>query len=134
MRFLLAGALLMLSTLAHAGTVNLYAAGSLKAALTEVAKAFEAHSSAKVRVEARGFEIYDVEPKALPDVLAERPVIVHGKWRGERAGTIRVSGIGGRGAWLRPTHGAHYRVSIVIPGAREFGFMRSAWDFACGAA
>jgi molybdate transport system substrate-binding protein len=52
MRFLLAGALLMLSTLAHAGIVNLYAAGSLKAALTEVAKAFEAHSNGKVRVEA----------------------------------------------------------------------------------
>ena len=30
------------STMAHAETVNLYAAGSLKAALTEIARAFEA--------------------------------------------------------------------------------------------
>jgi ABC-type molybdate transport system substrate-binding protein len=42
----------MLSTLAHAETVNLYAAGSLKAALTEVAKAFEKGKDDKVRVEA----------------------------------------------------------------------------------
>src|SRR5262249_4679319 len=51
MRFVLAGALLMLSTLAHSETVNLYAAGSLKAALTEVAKAFEEAKGGKVRVE-----------------------------------------------------------------------------------
>ena len=30
--------------------------------------------------------MYDVEPQQLPDVLAERPVIVFGKWR-EHAGT-----------------------------------------------
>ena len=52
MRFVLAGAVLMLSTLAHAETVNLYAAGSLRAALTEVAAAFEQDGGGKVRVEA----------------------------------------------------------------------------------
>jgi molybdate transport system substrate-binding protein len=51
MRFLLAGAFLMLSTLAHAETVRLYAAGSLKAALTEMATAFEKDGGGKVRVE-----------------------------------------------------------------------------------
>jgi ABC-type molybdate transport system substrate-binding protein len=40
----------MFSTLAHAETVNLYAAGSLKAALTEVAKAFEQARGGAVRV------------------------------------------------------------------------------------
>jgi ABC-type molybdate transport system substrate-binding protein len=52
MRFVLASAVLMLSTLARAETVNLYAAGSLKAALTEVAAAFEKDGGGKVRVEA----------------------------------------------------------------------------------
>ncbi|XRC95341.1 VIT and VWA domain-containing protein [Ottowia sp. VDI28] len=28
-----------------------------------------------------GLDVYDVEPPVLPDVLAERPVIVFGKWR-----------------------------------------------------
>jgi Ca-activated chloride channel family protein len=54
---------------------------------------------AGVRLEADGFEIYDVEPAALPDVMADRPVIVHGKWRGPRAGTLRLSGTTGRGPW-----------------------------------
>jgi molybdate transport system substrate-binding protein len=52
MRIVLAGTFLMLSTLAHAETVNLYAAGSLKAALSEVAAAFEVDGSGNVRVEA----------------------------------------------------------------------------------
>src|SRR5262245_31163037 len=47
----LMGSILMASTLAHAETVNLYAAGSLKAALTEVAKAFEKAQGGTIRVE-----------------------------------------------------------------------------------
>ena len=41
-------------------------------------------TSVKARFE--GIDVYDVEPQQLPDVLAERPVIVFGKWR-EQAGT-----------------------------------------------
>lgn len=51
MRLALAGALLLLSTLAHAETVRLYAAGSLKAALTEIVWAFEYAKGGSVRVE-----------------------------------------------------------------------------------
>ena len=40
-----------------------------------------------------------MEPRAIPDVLAARPVVVIGKWRGEPAGTIRVTGASGRGAF-----------------------------------
>lgn len=43
------------------------------------------------------FEAYDVEPLGIPDVLAERPVIVFGKYRGKPKGTVRLTGItGGR--------------------------------------
>jgi len=38
------------------------------------------------------FDVYDVAPPTVPDVLAERPVIVFGKWRGEPAGTITLTG------------------------------------------
>ncbi len=48
-----------------------------------------------VKVEFKGFEVYDVEPKSIPDILADRPVIVFGKWRGEPCGKIVVSGMGG---------------------------------------
>jgi Ca-activated chloride channel homolog len=33
-----------------------------------------------------GLEVYDVEPASLPDVMAGRPVVVWGKWRGEPQG------------------------------------------------
>jgi Ca-activated chloride channel family protein len=43
----------------------------------------------QVKLDIRGFEAYDVEPPAVPDVLAERPVIALGKWRGTAKGTHR---------------------------------------------
>ncbi|MBP8695196.1 MAG: VWA domain-containing protein [Syntrophobacterales bacterium] len=51
----------------------------------------------QVKVVFRGFEAYDVEPPAIPDVLAERPVIVFGKWRGRAKGAIVLNGMSGNG-------------------------------------
>ncbi|MEE9523769.1 MAG: TonB family protein [Thermodesulfovibrionales bacterium] len=45
------------------------------------------------------FDVYDVEPLSIPDVLAERPVIVFGKWRGKPRGTIVLSGLTGNGTY-----------------------------------
>jgi len=39
-----------------------------------------------------GFEAYDVEPAKLPDLFAQRPVVIHGKWKGEPTGSIRIHG------------------------------------------
>ena len=49
----------------------------------------------RVTVDFRGFEVYDVEPTAIPDVFAERPITVFGKWRGAPRGSIRVTGLSG---------------------------------------
>lgn len=38
------------------------------------------------------FEVYDVEPLSVPDVLAERPIIIYGKWKGNPSGAIRLTG------------------------------------------
>jgi len=46
-----------------------------------------------------GFTVYDVEPLSVPDVLAERPVILFGKWRGHPRGKIVVSGLSGNGPY-----------------------------------
>jgi Ca-activated chloride channel family protein len=46
-----------------------------------------------------GFDVYDVEPKTIPDVLAERPIIIFGKWRGQPSGSIVVTGLGGAGKY-----------------------------------
>jgi Ca-activated chloride channel family protein len=51
----------------------------------------------KARLSAQGFEMHDVEPPGIPDVLAERPVIVFGKWRGERKGQLTLDGVAGDG-------------------------------------
>ena len=50
-----------------------------------------------IRVDYGDFDVYDVEPPSIPDVLADRPVIVFGKWRGKPEGTIRISGDSGEG-------------------------------------
>lgn len=52
-----------------------------------------------VKVKFNGFTTYKVEPLAIPDVLAERPVIVFGKWRGTTRGTVTLSGISGAGKY-----------------------------------
>jgi Ca-activated chloride channel family protein len=49
----------------------------------------------QVKVDFGGFDVYDVEPMSIPDVLAERPVIVFGKWRGKAQGKIALHGISG---------------------------------------
>ena len=58
----------------------------------------------------RGFDTYDVEPAKVPDLFASRPIVVFGKWRGEAAGSIEISGRTGRGP---------YQASIAVSGASE---------------
>jgi Ca-activated chloride channel family protein len=45
-----------------------------------------------VQVSFPGFDVYDVEPAKQPDLFAERPLVVMGKWRGNKAGEVRVTG------------------------------------------
>jgi len=48
-----------------------------------------------------GFDTYDVEPKSIPDLFAQRPVIIFGKWRGRKVGAITLSGMGGRDEFVK---------------------------------
>jgi Ca-activated chloride channel family protein len=50
-----------------------------------------------IRVRAEGFDVYDVQPAHLPDLFAQRPVVLFGKWRGRLAGSFHVSGKTGYG-------------------------------------
>jgi Ca-activated chloride channel homolog len=54
-----------------------------------------------VKVVYEGFDAYDVEPKAFPDVLAERPIVIQGKYRGDPRGFINVSGLTGKGGYAQ---------------------------------
>jgi Ca-activated chloride channel family protein len=51
----------------------------------------------KIKVDYNGFTVYDVEPLSIPDILAERPVIIFGKYKGSATGTIKLKGISGGG-------------------------------------
>jgi len=52
--------------------------------LTNISYAFE------------GFDAYDVIPKTLPDLMAERPLYLFGKYRGEAKGKIKIKGFNGK--------------------------------------
>ena len=47
------------------------------------------------------FDAYDVEPAAIPDLFAKRPVVVFGKWRGKAGGRIQITGKTGAGEYTR---------------------------------
>ncbi len=66
---------------------------------TEIAESFRKYIASpvltQIKCSYKGFSVYDVEPVAIPDVMASRPIIVYGKWKGEPSGTIEVSGFTG---------------------------------------
>jgi Ca-activated chloride channel family protein len=48
-----------------------------------------------------GFDAYDVQPVSIPDLFAQRPVILFGKWRGEPNGSLTVTGSTGAGPFRK---------------------------------
>ncbi len=74
-----------------------------------------------VRLDFNGFKAYDVEPARVPDVFAERPVVVCGKWKGKPQGTITLSGLSGHNKWRK-----RIDVSGIKPLARNSA-LRYLW-------
>ncbi len=91
----------------------------------EAARRFRAYIESPVlthvRLEAEGLEVSDVEPAHIPDLFADRPIVVQGKWHGARRGTLRLTGATGAGAW---TQGVD--VATVTPGATP-GTLATLW-------
>ena len=54
-----------------------------------------------ITISFKGLEVYDVEPPAQPDLFAERPVVVFGKWKGTPTGSVVISGMNGAGGFHR---------------------------------
>ncbi len=74
-----------------------------------------------VRVAVEGFEVSGLEPESMPDLLADRPLVVQGKWSGAPRGTIVVSGMTGAGPWHRT-----FDVSRAVPDDSNSA-LRSLW-------
>lgn len=50
----------------------------------------------RIKTSFGSFQAYDVEPIAIPDMLAERPIIIFGKYKGKPSGNITLTGKTGR--------------------------------------
>ena len=63
-------------------------------------KMIESPVLTKIKVDFGKFNAYAVEPLSIPDVFAERPVIVFGKWRGRPMGEITLHGMTSGGPYV----------------------------------
>jgi Ca-activated chloride channel family protein len=63
-------------------------------------KMIESPVLTNIRINFGKFDAYDVEPIGIPDLFAERPVIVFGKWRGKPMGEITLQGTMSSGPYL----------------------------------
>jgi Ca-activated chloride channel homolog len=84
-------------------------------------KLIESPVLAKVKVDYGTFSTYDVEPASIPDVLAQKPVVVYGKYRGEPAGKITLTGLTGAGK---------YEATVEVGGVKpqeSNGALRYLW-------
>ena len=54
-----------------------------------------------IQVDYGRFDAYDVGPVSVPDLFADRPIIIYGKWRGKAQGRIEVTGTTGRSRYSR---------------------------------
>jgi Ca-activated chloride channel family protein len=52
-----------------------------------------------IQMRAIGFDAYDLNPVQFPDLLAQRPIILFGKWRGPVGGVIELTGKTGQGVF-----------------------------------
>jgi Ca-activated chloride channel family protein len=68
----------------------------------------------QVKVAFDGLSTYDVQPQTLPDVFANRPVVVFGKYKGTPSGKITLTGVSGRGRFVNTIDAA-----TVTPDAKN---------------
>lgn len=74
-----------------------------------------------IKVNFNGFDTYDVEPVSIPDLFAGRPVVVFGKWKGNAAGKVTVTGISGKGKYK-----AEFKVTDKLA-RKENAALRYLW-------
>lgn len=85
----------LMEGLARAGQGEPFIILGQKSALTEAErfrKMINAPVLTHIKARFEGFDAYDMEPVTLPDVFAQRPVILYGKWHGKAAGKLILDG------------------------------------------
>jgi Ca-activated chloride channel family protein len=79
----------------------------------------------EIEVRMQGFDAYDVAPEKVPDLLAERPLLLFGKYKGDRPGKIEITGRSGRGKFghsidLRPADARQENAALRALWARKW--------------
>jgi Ca-activated chloride channel homolog len=95
--------------------------GEAAEAATRLRRYIDTPVLAGIDVKFQGFDAYDVEPEKIPDLFARRPIVIVGKWRGDAAGSIVISG--------RTGHGA-YQTSVAVSAAnahQSHAALRHLW-------
>ena len=75
----------------------------------------------RIKLESKGIEIYDVEPAGIPDLMAERPITIFGKYKGKAKGTLTLSGKTGR-----KTYKQSFDIAAAKPSANNLA-LRYLW-------
>ena len=73
-----------------------------------------------INIEFDGFEAYDIEPPSIPDLFAQRPVIMFGKFREGSGGAITISGKNGDGLFKKTFSVAD---STAAEGSHGLGYL-----------
>lgn len=86
----------LIEGMAHAGQGEPFIAlneSEAKQKAAQFRKYIEYPVLSHIKVSFGEFNAYDVEPIDIPDVFAERPVLIMGKWKGNPAGMIVLKGL-----------------------------------------
>jgi Ca-activated chloride channel family protein len=75
--------------------------GEAEAAAARFADYIDSPLLTQVDVRFNGFAGYDLEPSSVPDLFADRPIVITGKFRGAPTGDITIAGFTGAGRFER---------------------------------
>jgi len=70
-----------------------------KATADKFKKYIETPVLTNIKAEISGMEVYDVTPKHIPDLMAERPIYIFGKYKGEPNGELVITADQGKNAF-----------------------------------
>lgn len=82
----------------------------------------EAPLLTRVRVSFPGFDAYAIDPPQVPDLFAQRPLVVIGKYRGAASGAVVVEGMAAGGAWRQSID-----VGAAPAAGGKQGALRTLW-------
>lgn len=89
----------MIKGMAHAGHGEAFIINNKKEAAeqaTRFRKMIESPVLTNIKMTMEGFEAYDIAPVTIPDVFAQRPLVIFGKYKGKAKGRFGLTGQSGQ--------------------------------------